>query len=409
MPPASASAPKPARDLIAAFVEHLLATGRADDRHYERTAEGFFEHWPRPTLWAAEPLEVRLAARTRTRMLLTFLMLHGHLRPGYDYLIARRFISLWRELAASPLHDDMQRFVAATRELGFADTVARGAGSLVAARLLIQTGKPLAELTAEDLDEFEVALGGRDERTHRPSAHYRRVLFTTRSTLYHLGILDRPPVLRPPRPAQTFEQRLAKAGIPTAILPSFVAYVDRLQATHAHSTICGAVTHLGLFGRHLATVDADIKSLAELDRRRHIETYLTANARATRARRGGPISIEEQRQRIITINCFLNDIGHCGWPEAPPRRLVFPKDIPRRPQPLPRYLPVDEDRRLTDALQRSPRPLAANALLLARATGIRIGELIDLELDCVHEIPGQGAWLKVPLGKLKTERMVARR
>jgi integrase len=68
---------------------------------------------------------------------------------------------------------------------------------------------------------------------------------------------------------------------------------------------------------------------------------------------------------------------------------VFPKDIPRRPQPLPRYLPVDEDRRLTDALRCSPRPLVANALLLARATGIRIGELVDLELDCVHEIPGQ--------------------
>ena len=121
-------------------------------------------------------------------MLVTFLMLHGGLLPGYDYLIARRFISLWRELAASPLRDDMQRFVAATRELGFADTVARGAGSLVAARVLIQTGKPLAELIAEDLDEFESALGERDERTHRPSAHYRRVLFTTRSTLYHLGI-----------------------------------------------------------------------------------------------------------------------------------------------------------------------------------------------------------------------------
>jgi len=41
-----------------------------------------------------------------------------------------------------------------------------------------------------------------------------------------------------------------------------------------------------------------------------------------------------------------------------------------------------------------------------RATGLRIGELVDLELDCVHEVPGQGAWLKVPLGKLLTERMV---
>jgi hypothetical protein len=41
-----------------------------------------------------------------------------------------------------------------------------------------------------------------------------------------------------------------------------------------------------------------------------------------------------------------------------------------------------------------------------RATGMRIGELCDLELDCVHEVPGAGAWLKVPLGKLDTERMV---
>ncbi len=32
--------------------------------------------------------------------------------------------------------------------------------------------------------------------------------------------------------------------------------------------------------------------------------------------------------------------------------------------------------------------------------------MLDLELDCVHEIGGQGSWLKVPLGKLDTERMV---
>jgi site-specific recombinase XerD len=32
--------------------------------------------------------------------------------------------------------------------------------------------------------------------------------------------------------------------------------------------------------------------------------------------------------------------------------------------------------------------------------------LVDLEMDCVHEIPEQGAWLKVPLGKLNSERMV---
>ena len=406
MPPAPVSAPEPRVELTAAFLAHLKATGRGHDRHYERAAERFLERWPDPMLWAAEPLEVRLGGCCRTRMLVTFLMLHGHLRPGYDYLLARTFISLFREIESSPLRDELERFRTATRELGFAASVSRGATGLVAARVLIQTGKPLAGLTAEDLDEFEAALASRNRQTGRPSDHYRRVLFTSRSTLFHLGILDRPPVPRPARPPRTFEQRLTRSAIPSAILPSFVAYIEQLRGTHAHSTICAMVTHLGFFGRHLADVDPAITSLADLDRRRHIETYLTTVAHATRAIDGAPISIEERRQRIIAINCFLNDIGHWGWPQAPARRLVFPKDIPRRPRPLPRYLPVDQDRRLTDALRRSPKPLAAHALLLARATGLRIGELLDLELDCVHEIPGQGAWLKVPLGKLQTERMV---
>jgi len=85
---------------------------------------------------------------------------------------------------------------------------------------------------------------------------------------------------------------------------------------------------------------------------------------------------------------------------------VFRSDIPKLPRALPRYLTPDMDRRLTQALQACPDRLPADALLLQRATGLRIGELVDLELDCVHEIPSQGAWLKVPLGKLNTERMV---
>jgi integrase len=61
------------------------------------------------------------------------------------------------------------------------------------------------------------------------------------------------------------------------------------------------------------------------------------------------------------------------------------------PRLLPRYLPVDADRRLAEALRDSPYELAACALLLQRACGLRIGELLDLELDCVHEVPGSGA------------------
>jgi hypothetical protein len=39
-------------------------------------------------------------------------------------------------------------------------------------------------------------------------------------------------------------------------------------------------------------------------------------------------------------------------------------------------------------------------------TGVRLGELLDLELDCLLDFAGHGTWLKVPLGKLNTERTV---
>jgi integrase len=394
------------RALIDAYLAYVARTGRVVDAQYRQHAERFFARWPDTAAWAAEPLTIRRRARGRTRTLLTFLMLHRHLRPGYDYLLDITLQALWRELPATPLHDDLQRFRAASCELGFTSQVSKGAAGLVTARLLIQTGRALTQLTDEDIAAFDAALRDRQARTGRSTSHYGRALFSTRSVLYHLGILSRPPSHRARTEAQSYEQRLARFGVSNHLRPTVAAYLERLRATLSVATVSGRATRLAQFGQHLARVDPALGSIADLDRRRHIETYLTAVANAKRHVDDMPITIEERRSRIIAVHCFLNDIGQWGWPEAPDRRLIFPRDTPRRPQPLPRYLPAETDRRLSEALSRSTETLAANALLLARATGLRIGELVDLELDCVHEVPGQGAWLKVPLGKLNTERMV---
>ena len=50
--------------------------------------------------------------------------------------------------------------------------------------------------------------------------------------------------------------------------------------------------------------------------------------------------------------------------------------------------------------------LEVNALRLMRATGIRISECIDLPLDCLQQISEQQRALRVPLGKLHSERLV---
>ncbi len=91
------------------------------------------------------------------------------------------------------------------------------------------------------------------------------------------------------------------------------------------------------------------------------------------------------------MRALVNPAAEWGWEEAPARRLILRADVPRQPRPLPRYLPVDADRRLSEALERSPSRLAADALLLQRSYGLRIGELLDLELDCVREVWGNGA------------------
>ena len=135
------------RPLLAAYRAHLERTGRGN-ASYWRAARDFFSRWPDPAMWAAEPLEVRLSASSAHQPVITFLMIHGHLRPGYDYLLERKISSLWREPGGTTLGEDLARILDAAAQLGFSERVATANASQVPARLLIQTGRRLGELTA---------------------------------------------------------------------------------------------------------------------------------------------------------------------------------------------------------------------------------------------------------------------
>lgn len=60
-------------------------------------------------------------------------------------------------------------------------------GSQVASRLLIQTGRPIQQLTGTDFAEFEAAIAAREARHGRPFKHYRSALYAARAVIYHLG------------------------------------------------------------------------------------------------------------------------------------------------------------------------------------------------------------------------------
>lgn len=401
--PASApcSRPDPA-ELLDAYIAYLRARGRRVWKNSVGPARAFLRRWPDPADFAAEPLDVRLAMPREMFGFVAFLFVGGWLRPGYDYLIARKFSRLWREFEGTALAADVERFADAAAELGFGIRTRAGMACQVAARLLLQTGKALGDLREDDVACFEAAIAQIEERTGRQLRHYTGSAYCARAVLYHLGILPEAPS-RLGAARQSWGQRMAE--VPEPLRASFVTYLERLAGTQAPGTVTSRATRLAHFGRFLAHVDPALRTLADLDRRRHVEPYLSAVAEA-RNSSGRPITIGERRARIFAISRMLEDIAEWGWEEAPTRRLIFTRDVPRVPRALPRYLPPDADRRVQAALEASPNRLLADALLLQRACGLRIGELLDLELDCVHELPGQGAWLKVPLGKLQTERMV---
>jgi integrase len=402
MLPAIACEPGPdPRFLLSAYLANLADTGRVSPC-YRSAARTFLARWPDPGAWALLPLAERLAANAATRPLITFLMLRGYLRPGYDYLLERKISSLWRELGGSPLAADLARFREAAAELGFSARVRTANASQVPARLLIQTGRRLDQLTMADLDEFTTACRERQARTGDGWRHYQSGVSCTQRVLFHLGVLSEPPA-NGPKPV-SFASRLA--GVSPLVARQIEAYLQLKLATCHPKTVSSLATRLTWFGLFLTEIDPDLPGLAGLDRRRHIEPYLASLPGTPSTRNDAVITIADQHRRVLAVGNFLSDITQWGWRDAPARRLIFPGDTPRLPRALPRYLPADADRRLADALRRSPYELSAGALLLQRACGLRIGELLDLELDCVHEIPGSGAWLKVPLGKLDTERMV---
>jgi integrase len=404
MPRANANAPAAelaARDLLADYAAHLARTGRGHT-HSQMNARSFLRRWPDPQRWALQPLPRRLAEAPGTLSFVTFLMVHGHLRPGYDYLVARKLSSFWRDIVGSPLEADMWRFRRGAEAIGYTPVNTLRFASQSVGRLLIQTGRRVEKLTLADFDELSDACRRREQATGEGWGHYRVALNAAHRVLFHLGVVDAPP---PHWQGPTsFEERMA--DVAPRLRPAFVAYLERKAGTCQAKTLTGVATRLAHFGRFLADIDPTLGSLAGLDRRRHIELWLNSLTVTINTKNGELITRADQARRILAVSSFLTDVCEWGWEDAPTRRLIFRSDIPRLPRPLPRYLPVDADRRLSDALERSEFRLAADALLVQRACGLRIGELLDLELDCVHEIPGNGAWLKVPLGKLDTERMV---
>jgi integrase len=152
---------------------------------------------------------------------------------------------------------------------------------------------------------------------------------------------------------------------------------------------------LNFLGAHFPQV----QSLEQLRRDPHILAWLTA----LRSRQP-PLATITYSIHLTHLRCMLEELA---WTADLPAlaRLILRQDTPRAEHYLPRPLTPEQDR-LTqqELLRRDDRN--SNVFLLLRHTGMRIGECADLSFDCLRPVGPQRWAIHVPLGKLKTERMV---
>jgi site-specific recombinase XerD len=179
-------------------------------------------------------------------------------------------------------------------------------------------------------------------------------------------------------------------------------YLRQLGTFLAPMSVAAAENALRQLARWMIT-EAGLTAVAGI-RRDDIEDYKVWLAAQPRPG-GQTITRETHRQRMRTVRQFFERIIEWDWPGAPPRNPVIAGDIPKKPEPLPKFLDDRDAAKLMAAARASSDPRDRLVVELLARTGMRAGELADLEADAVVRI-GAGHWLRIPLGKLRNDRYV---
>jgi site-specific recombinase XerD len=175
--------------------------------------------------------------------------------------------------------------------------------------------------------------------------------------------------------------------------------VDSLGAALSPDTIRHYRGTVRYFLTYLGAAHPTVDSLDQLRREPHLLGWMSRLHSQS-----PPLVTASYINRLVALRAVLTELA---WARQLPQlaHLIRREDIPHYPQRLPRPLTSEQDQLLQqEFVDRSD--LGGNIFLLLRHTGMRIGECADLPSACLRSTGPEQWAIHVPLGKLKTERMV---
>ena len=146
---------------------------------------------------------------------------------------------------------------------------------------------------------------------------------------------------------------------------------------------------LRLFTKHIHTQEPSWNDLTKLTRK-HMEDYLSWYKRYTDGWKSSHI------EYIISLRIFLDYIQRAQYPEAPELPsacLLFKEDIPRRPQKTEndiKYIPEGVLQQLEDNLEHLTPSEYIPIVILLRASGWRISDILNLRYNTCLDRTSQG-------------------
>lgn len=171
-----------------------------------------------------------------------------------------------------------------------------------------------------------------------------------------------------------------------------------MAATLKPATIAYYRSQANRFLRYLHLNHHELRTPGQLQRNPHILGWLRSLAEEV-----PPLTNRSRRAALICVRRLLDDLADNGYPID--NALILSQDLPPRDLYLPKPVSPEVDQLLKQQLRQTD-DLLTNALLLIRATGMRIGECLRLNKDSLRHL-GANQWaLHVPLGKLHNERWV---
>ena len=400
----------PASSVFEAFSAHNDLLGGQDLYRSQRlaAAAAFVADHPDLDAWMARPVDERLVELSRrpfSWQLVAFAIVSGRCRADAEFLFAKHHGHCMARWITILFPHDVARLREAAARLGAVSPEESVRAVLPLA--VAFAGRSPSLLRVEDLDALCAAINTTPWLSESMRRARRGQLFCLRRLLFEANMVDLPALHRREGGPATRQARLAVIGA-AEIRRTLLAYLDVRATVLRPKTIDKLTSALAIFGEFVCDYDPALRSIAGLERH-HIEAFLAWTA--TRAGRGShdatrQVGVHVHVHAAIAVRGFLDDIWAWGWADTPPRRLIFDVDIPRQPESLPRALPPDIDAAVMSAVAELNDSFARIAITVLRHTGLRIGELLDLELDDLVDYATNGTWLRVPLGKLNNERSI---